>query len=67
MNALVDRTGGVTFAALMLPSYAKASLPDANKYYPALIFVTDDAGGSTPAFSDGAGNWRRTSDRNVIS
>lgn len=47
--------------------YAKADLPtpkDVTKRY--MVFVTDDAGGSTPAFWDGA-NWRRTSDRAVIS
>ena len=47
--------------------YAKADLPtpsDATKRY--MVFVTDDAGGSTPAFWDGT-NWRRTSDRTIIA
>jgi len=66
VNALVDRTGGVTFASVRLPNYAKAALPSAAGVTGALIFVTDDAGGSVPAFSDGS-SWRRVSDRNVIS
>lgn len=66
VNALVDRTGGPMFACVRLPPYAKAALPSASGYPYALIFVTDDAGGSVPAFSDGA-NWRRVTDRNVIS
>ena len=48
-----------------LASYAKASLPSAANAS-RLIFVTDDVGGSTPAFSDGT-NWRRVADRAVIS
>lgn len=45
--------------------YAKASLPSAATVGQ-MIFVTDDVGGSVPAFSDGT-NWRRVTDRNVIS
>lgn len=51
---------------LVMPSFAKASLPTAANYTGGMIFVTDDIGGSTPAFSDGT-NWRRVADRNVIS
>lgn len=48
-----------------LASYAKASLPSAA---PAakMIYVTDETGGATPAFSDGS-NWRRVADRAVVS
>jgi hypothetical protein len=49
----------------VLRSYAKASLPSAATAG-IMIFVTDDVGGSTPAFSDGT-NWRRVADRAVIS
>jgi hypothetical protein len=31
-----------------------------------LIYVSNEAGGATPAFSDGT-NWRRVADRAVIS
>jgi hypothetical protein len=50
---------------LVVPSYAKASLPSAS---PAgqIIYVTDEAGGATIAFSDNA-NWRRVADRAVVS
>lgn len=66
----VTRSGGTVTAvavggALGLPSYVKASLPSAATAG-RMIFVTDDVGGSTPAFSDGT-NWRRVADRNIIS
>jgi hypothetical protein len=50
---------------LVLPSYTVSTLPSVN---PAaqMIFVTDDQGGAVPAFSDGT-NWRRVTDRAVIS
>lgn len=50
---------------VLFPSYAKASLPSAT---PAgqQIYVTDDVGGAIMAQSDGT-NWRRLTDRNVIS
>nr|WP_246627878.1 glycoside hydrolase family 55 protein [Paenibacillus oenotherae] len=49
----------------VLPSFAKESLPSVT---PAgsQIFVTDDVGGPTPAYSDGM-NWRRVADRAIIS
>ena len=49
-----------------LTVYLKAGLPDAGAYRGAMIAVADDAGGFTPAYSDGAA-WRRTSDGNVVS
>lgn len=48
-----------------LPRYAKANLPSATKPGE-MIFVNDDVGGSTPAFSDGT-NWRRVADRAIIA
>lgn len=50
---------------LELKSYVKTALPSAARAG-CLIYVTNDTGGATPAFSDGT-NWRRTADRNVIS
>lgn len=68
INMLLDRTGGPTFAYVALPNYAKANLPAASVYPGgAMVFVTDDVGGPVPAFNDGVGNWRRVTDRNVIS
>lgn len=48
-----------------LPSYAVASLPSAT---PAgkLIYVPDEAGGATLAFSDGV-NFLRVQDRAIVS
>jgi hypothetical protein len=51
--------------AVRLPHYTVATLPSAS---PAsrIIFVTDESGGPIPAYSDGT-DWRRTSDRAVVS
>ncbi|WP_223952478.1 phage tailspike protein [Citrobacter braakii] len=50
--------------------YTKTALPSPSLWAAGtmggFIFVTDDVGGFTPAFSDGT-NWRRVTDRNVIS
>jgi hypothetical protein len=43
-----------------------ASLPSAANYTGSTIYVTDETGGSIPAFSDGT-NWRRVSDLQVVS
>ena len=51
---------------VLLPSYLKTALPSAASNTGAMIYVTDDVGGAVPAFSDGT-NWRRVTDRNVIS
>lgn len=61
--AITNVTYGVPVG---LSSYAKASLPTTAGASGQMIYVTDDTGGATPAFCDGA-NWRRTADRNVIS
>jgi hypothetical protein len=48
-------------------SYTVATVPSASgKGAGAEIFVTDETGGAIPAFSDGT-NWRRYSDRAVVS
>jgi adenosyl cobinamide kinase/adenosyl cobinamide phosphate guanylyltransferase len=57
-----------------LPSYRAADLPDAAQWFStaardgrsAMIFVSDEVGGAVPAFTDGM-NWRRVTDRNVVS
>jgi len=58
---------------LPVNGYAKAAMPDAAKWasigtdkFTSLIFITDDLGGPVLAFSDGT-NWRRVTDRAVIS
>lgn len=51
---------------LKLAEYAVDSLPDPAKFARCLILVTDETGGEVPAFSDGT-NWRRVTDRAVVS
>jgi hypothetical protein len=53
-------------ATVQLPRYNKAVLPSAVENVGALIYVRDEAGGAVPAFSDGT-NWRRVTDRAVVS
>lgn len=48
-----------------LPYYVVASVPPATTVGQ-LIYVTNEAGGAVPAFSDGT-NWRRVTDRAVIT
>ena len=67
INGLIERTGGVDqVTSGKLPSYTVATLPDATLYPLTMIYVSDESGGATPAFSDGT-NWRRTSDRAIVS
>ena len=51
---------------LPLPSYTVATLPSAATYARATIYVSNEAGGAVPAFSDGA-VWRRVTDRVQVS
>lgn len=51
---------------LKLLSYTVATVPTAAIGAGALIYVSNESGGATPAFSDGT-NWRRVSDRAIIS
>lgn len=50
---------------VQLMSYEVDELPSAATAG-GLIFVTDETGGAVPAFSDGV-NWRRVTDRAVVS
>jgi len=56
-----------------LQGYSVATVPDANLWgdivsdqFSSLIFVYDESGGPVIAFSDGT-NWRRVTDRAIIS
>lgn len=51
---------------LSLPSYTVTTVPDATLSESHLIYVSDESGGATLAFSDGT-NWRRVQDRAIIS
>jgi hypothetical protein len=50
---------------LVLPSYTVAGLPSPGTVAQ-FVYVTNDAGGPVPAFSDGT-NWRRVTDRAIVS
>lgn len=62
----VNRLGGRVDALELFkaPSHTKSSLPAPS--LGGVIFVPDEAGGATLAFSDGA-VWRRVQDRAVVS
>ncbi len=51
---------------LELASYTVATVPAAADHAKTLIYVSDEVGGTTIAFSDGT-NWRRAQDLAVIS
>lgn len=57
---------GQADAAVVLPFYTVATVPSASMWQYGLIYVTNDAGGAVPAFSDGSA-WRRVTDRAVVS
>ena len=58
-------SGFISPDTFILPSFTVSTLPTAN---PAgqMLFVTDETGGSVPAFSDGT-NFRRVTDRQIVS
>lgn len=50
-----------------IPSYTVATLPNVPPAQsPSLIYVSDETGGAVVAFSDGT-NWRRVTDRAIVS
>lgn len=52
---------------IVLAVYTAATLPPVPVVQsPGLIFVSDEIGGPVPAFSDGV-NWRRCTDRVIVS
>ena len=51
---------------LVSTSYTVATLPSAVGIAGGIIYVSNEAGGATIAFSDGT-NWRRVSDRAIVS
>ena len=61
-TALNDNLLGLRIQAT---SYAVADVPDASTEA-GIIYVSDDAGGSVLAFSDGT-NWRRVTDRTIVA
>lgn len=47
-------------------SYTVTTLPTASSYPRGVIYVSNETGGATIAFSDGT-NWRRVQDRAIVS
>ena len=67
LNDLIKRTGGERGEAFgPLPSYTVATLPSAANNAQCLIYVSNETGGATVAFSTGT-EWRRVQDRAVVS
>ena len=69
-QTFLDETQEKINAALLGPQvqltgYLVADLPDASRAG-GWIYVEDETGGAVPAFSDGT-NWRRCTDRAVVS
>lgn len=71
IESLYQRVGSGPFA---IQGYLKSGLPDASKWFGSaqdnsftgVIFVVDDSGGPTLAFSNGS-NWLRIRDNSIIS
>lgn len=51
---------------LTLPTFTVGTLPAASGNTRRMVYVSNEAGGAVPAFSDGT-NWRRFTDRAVVS
>lgn len=54
----------VDASSVTVPSYTVATLPSVTSAN--VVFVSNETGGATLAFSDGV-NWRRVQDRNIVS
>jgi hypothetical protein len=64
-----DERVGLTpnWAGYLTPeSFTVSTLPSASAFARSLIYVSNETGGATIAFSDGT-NWRRVQDRNIVS
>lgn len=61
----INQSGTSKFP-VQLPHYTVGTLPTASTNTGNLIYVTNEAGGAVPAFSDGS-NWRRVTDRAIVS
>lgn len=67
LNRVLAMDGTETMTApLPLKSYTVVGVPAAADYEGAIIYVSNEAGGKTIAFSDGT-NWRRAQDRAIVS
>ena len=67
--ALVNSDYGVVESSggpVEFPRYSVLGVPDATAYIGHMVFINNETGGPVMAFSDGT-NWRRVTDRAVIS
>lgn len=64
--ALMGDATEAASAPVLLREYTVAGVPTASLYEGGIIYVSDETGGATLAFSDGT-NWRRVQDRAVVS
>ena len=60
---LAMKVGSLPFP---LKSYVVAGVPAASDFEGHIVYISDETGGKTIAFSDGV-NWRRVQDRAIIS
>lgn len=65
-TALRDFVRWCKDTTLQLDSYTVATLPSASDNVRTMIYVSNETGGAVPAFSDGT-NWRRVTDRSIVS
>ena len=65
LGSIISATGLIYPDQFVLPTFTVSTLPSA--ITPAqMIYVSDESGGATVAFSDGT-NWRRVQDRAIVS
>ena len=67
-NAIIEAFGlsDASMIVFQAASYTVTTLPSAATYPRGVIYIGNEAGGATIAFSDGT-NWRRAQDRAVVS
>jgi len=63
-TSVVDRLNGKF--PVPVPQYTVSTVPVAANNKACIIYVSNEAGGATIAFSDGS-NWRRVQDRAIVS
>lgn len=65
LQKVFQRLGGGRNNILYVPSFTVSTLPSAT-LAGGIIYVSNETGGATIAFSDGT-NWRRVQDRAIVS
>jgi hypothetical protein len=66
-SALLNAVNSVSQGSLVVTQvFTVATVPDAAEGAGRVIYVSDESGGAVLAFSDGT-NWRRVTDRTIIS